>query len=520
MLEVAEKQTTKTSSGHLPKSTVGLVTWGYFAASVAIVAAAAFALDRWIIPAMENSGQLESYLWTDENHRRNHFTYLKTKASKADPVWRSEYIPVAAEHPGKKRILVLGDSFVWGDGSDNVNTLWWRQLDQELKKRGYGDVEVIAAGLNGSSTADESKWLDMLLPKYKPDLVVLGYVTNDPDEARADGTHYVPMMAKELPDDDANLNRLAGILPNLAGQLRQIRKLSLQNHVSAKTGALEYADWELALLRGDNFNSYEKTVAELANKLKTASVPAFAIALPAGFQNKTKENTAQSKDFFERVKTYNSERYAPVKPVFAKNNLLFVDTTDAFVKAAAQDPYLKTNTSALRLGINPGNGHPGIFSTHFYAVSAADVIEKNFADSLGKKVAAATKSNEAIVNDCVPPYMNAQNVGDNTINFTYAPDAKDHTLYMPLRRRYVLLSLREPVATKAIELKGPELGSAQIYVSYFDEKLGYAPDVFEELPKQKGSALQWNIAGGKKINAIRLRAGFTGGNQALTLKLQ
>ncbi|MCC7527883.1 MAG: SGNH/GDSL hydrolase family protein, partial [Candidatus Melainabacteria bacterium] len=498
MPDVATRQkSAKPTDRHLSRATVALMSLGYFAASLAIIVAAVFALDRWIIPALENQGYLESYLWTDENHRFNHFTYLKNDARKEDPVWRSQYIPVAPEHAGKKRILVIGDSFVWGDGSNNVNTLWWRQLEIELKRRGYNQVEVIAAGLNGASTHDEAKWLSTLLPKYKPDLVVFGYVTNDPEEKKANGHAYVSMLSKEIRDDDPILSRVNSILPNLTGQLRQIRKLAKQSLLSDKTGALEYADWELAILKGEGFQSYKNTVNSLAVELKAANAPAFVITLPAGFQNKTRENTGAGSDFFERVRKYNAERYAAVKPVFKDAGLLFVDTSDAFAKTAAGDPLLRANNSALRLGINPGNGHPGPFSTHFYAVSCADVIESHFPEAAGEK-AVARPPQAVEINDCMPPYMNARAVSADTIAFTYPPDVTEHTLHMPLRRRHVQLSLKEPVSVTQIELSGPDLKSAQVYVSYLDEKLGYSPDIFEALPLKKGGHLSWSLATGKR----------------------
>ncbi len=516
---VAERKSVDAVPRHLPRRSVVPLVFGYFFVSLAIVVAGIFALDRWIIPSLENSGQLESYLWADENHKLNHFTYLKNEARKTDAVWRSQYLPVTAEHAGKKRIMVVGDSFVWGDGSNNVNDLWWRQLDCELKRRGYNDVEVIAAGLNGASTREESGWLHSLLPKYKPDLVVLGYVTNDPDEKQADGRPYVRMLSKELKDDDFLLSKLNGLLPNLTGQLRQIRKLARQAQVSEKSGALEYADWELAILTGDNFKAYDKTVTDLAAYLKAAHVPAFIVALPAGFQNKTKENTASQGNFFESVRAYNSCRFEKVKPVFAHHGLNFVDTAKDFAEAASQDPLLKSSNSALRLGINPGNGHPGPFSTHFYAVSAANTIEHDFPAVLSEKTG-ISKPAAVAINDCMPPYMNARadEKSPGSFDFTYPPDQSEHTLYMPLRRRHVQLSLAEPVAVQKIEITGVNLSAAQIYLSFFDDRLGYAPGTFSELPLKKGNRLSWNIPGSSKLNALKLRARFQGVNQSLKIR--
>lgn len=521
MLEVAEKSVVKKNpTRHLPPNTVASTAFVYFVCSLAIVAGLALLLDRWIIPAMENSGQLESYLWNDENHRINHFVYLRNQARKDNPVWRSPLLPVAEAHPGKKRILVMGDSFVWGDGYSNINTLWWRQLGQELKARGYNDVEVISAGLCGASTHDQLDWVKALIPKYTPDLVVFGYVTNDPDEASSNGKSIVKMLPKELVDDSKLIATLQPLLPNLAGQLRQIRKMANQAHMQTKSAAFEYSDWELQLLQGDNFKAYSHTVEELGSYLKDAKTPGFVIGLPAGFQNKTKENSAGSHDFFERVKNYNEERYAPVKPIFAKAGLRFVDTASQFVEAAKKDPQLKGSTSPLRLGINPGNGHPGPFSTHFYATSAADVIEQSYPSALGaKSEPKQSVTAPVIVNDCVPPYMNVSHASADTVKFTYPPDVTEHTLFLPLRRKHVQLSFAQPTSVKSIELTGKCLASAQIYLVYVDPKKGYEIEELTSLPKQTGKDLKFAIPQSDKLLcSVRLRAGFNGGDQNLEMK--
>jgi len=519
LLDLATKPKSSSSAPrHLAPGTVALTSACYFAASLAIIAAAAFALDRWIIPELENRGYLESHLWTDENHQLNHFTYLKNEARKENPVWRSQYIPVSAAHPGKKRILVVGDSFVWGDGSNNVNTLWWRQLELELKRRGYSDVEVVAAGMNGASTHDELDWLNSILPKYTPDLVILGCVTNDPDERDENGKAYVHMMPKELPVGENSAAKLNGLLPNLAGQLEQISKISRQAHLSQKSTALEYADWELALLKGPNFQSYKKTVASLSDSLKASGVPAFVISLPAGFQNKTRENTDSGHNFFENVRDYNAQRFSALAPIFSSSGLLFVDTTQDFAKAASSDPLLKASGSPLRLGINPGNGHPGPFSTHFYAVTAADTIERNFPALLSKSSSDGS-SGVVSINDCMPPYMNirADEHSANTFDFTYPPDVAEHSLFMPLRRRHVQLSLREPAQVRRVEISGENLSAAQIYPSFLNEQLGYTPDEFNALSLKKGNSLSWDL-GDRKLSALKLRASFNGGNQALKIR--
>ncbi len=89
---------------------------------------------------------------------------------------------------------------------------------------------------------------------------------------------------------------------------------------------------------------------------------------------------------------------------------------------------------------------------------------------------------------------------------------------MPLRRKHVQLSLRRPSALRQIELQGADLAAAQIYLSFYDDSLKYAPGQYEPLAHKKGKQLSWEIPADRKVSAIKLRAGFKGANQSLQLK--
>lgn len=77
------------------------------------------------------------------------------------------------------RILVLGDSFVFGLGVQRSET-FQALLEQSLSKRLGRAVEVINAGVPGYGTCHERLVLEELLPKLQPDLVLLCfYAGND-----------------------------------------------------------------------------------------------------------------------------------------------------------------------------------------------------------------------------------------------------------------------------------------------------------------------------------------------------
>jgi len=76
--------------------------------------------------------------------------------------------------PADRRIIVLGDSFVWGFGVEE-NQTFPHLLEQELP----GDTEVINLGVSGYSTDQELLVYRNIGRKYQPNLVVLVVATND-----------------------------------------------------------------------------------------------------------------------------------------------------------------------------------------------------------------------------------------------------------------------------------------------------------------------------------------------------
>jgi lysophospholipase L1-like esterase len=76
-----------------------------------------------------------------------------------------------------KRVLVLGDSFVWGFGVE-AEQRFTDILQREMKPT-IDKVEVINAGVSGWSTDQELLWLEKYGLDYNPDLVILLFYQND-----------------------------------------------------------------------------------------------------------------------------------------------------------------------------------------------------------------------------------------------------------------------------------------------------------------------------------------------------
>jgi hypothetical protein len=99
--------------------------------------------------------------------------------------------------PGERRILVVGDSMVYGQGVADGQTVP-AQLERAL---GDADVRAVNGGLRAYSTEQELALLQDLGPEIRPDLVVLCWFWNDIDADPAE-VHYGDLAGKgDVPFD-------------------------------------------------------------------------------------------------------------------------------------------------------------------------------------------------------------------------------------------------------------------------------------------------------------------------------
>lgn len=89
-----------------------------------------------------------------------------------------------AKPPGVRRVLSLGDSFAWGVGVE-IDDAYPRRLERALDRRDGGDWQVINLAKPGMNTVDEAAELETEGFAYSPDVVLVGYVLNDSEDAQA-----------------------------------------------------------------------------------------------------------------------------------------------------------------------------------------------------------------------------------------------------------------------------------------------------------------------------------------------
>jgi lysophospholipase L1-like esterase len=118
-----------------------------------------------------------SYELTPSMEKRSHGTVVRTNSHGM----REREIPI--EKPDSVvRIAALGDSYTFGFGVAARQT-WPRVLEGLLGQDPRGRrFEVLNFGVGGYSTHDEAVLLRYRALAWNPDLVVVGYVLNDPED--------------------------------------------------------------------------------------------------------------------------------------------------------------------------------------------------------------------------------------------------------------------------------------------------------------------------------------------------
>jgi hypothetical protein len=486
----------------------------YFSISLAFILLVSVVLDRLIIPALEDEGKIVSASWTEEDDFIYYWAHARNKADlNQNPVWHSSLWPVAEKSAKAHRILVIGDSFVWGHGYNNMNDIWWRQLARELERRGYKDVEIIAAGMQGLNTRLELDAAKKVIPKFKPDLVIWGYIPNDADEmSRMQTADFDQKLLFRPHRQNGLLEAFKGLYPHLSHQLIALREAYLRKTRSGEFTKDNPPNWEFSLLSGENWSMYGKTLDNTANYLHSLSIPSFIMLLPYECPGKVD---------FDGIKAHYDRVFPPIKKAFEDRDVRVVDSYDTWINAARKEDSL-VKKGVLSFGVNPANAHPNRWATYAYGVHAADVLEKDFAPILGTKSSEPTSKDAQLrVNDCIPPNLQIQQT-DNKIVVVYPMKLADDFRNMPLRKPFIELNLETPINAKEITLGGTGLKGASLYITNVDAAKHFDNGEMFSLGNKNGSWLSWKLpeAKGRGINTINISAKVIGANRGLILEVK
>ncbi|MDI6797970.1 MAG: hypothetical protein QMD09_13545, partial [Desulfatibacillaceae bacterium] len=227
-----------------------------------------------------------------------------------------------------KRIAVLGDSFVWGDGLA-YGQAWPKKLES-LFAGPMPHLEVLSWGRQGWSTADELAFLQEHGSRFDIDLLIVGFVTNDPDLGNEN--------LKSI-DWHRILGRSARLFPGLASLLEN----RLNNFLYARllTG-WGYAAWEQNLYSPKNLADYQALLKDFKNTCQELNLPLLFVLTPTSHE------------------PYYGQLIDKAIPLFETEGIDYLNLYPAAAKKFGGFPL-----EALRA--NPANPHPGPVLTEFFS---------------------------------------------------------------------------------------------------------------------------------------------------------
>jgi hypothetical protein len=339
---------------------------------------------------------------------------------------------------------------------------------------------VVAAGRSGASTHDELEMFREIDELLHPDLVVWGYVTNDPDE----GFH--PQFA----DPVRAVTELDEWFPMIADQLRQtfVREVALREENAAN--GWSYSAWEKKLLEGENFEAYRRTVAAVGTALAGRS--SLLVTLP----------NAPVASF--------APRYAPVLPLWRDAGVEVLD-----LLPAARDTFAALDDGGVRWSISPTDGHPGPRLCRFLALQLVEHLEAHHPESLGRTTRAPPVA--LAINDWLPARLAVEQEADGRVAFAWPAMSRGMPL-MPWGHDAVVLSLNRPARLASIEVEGSE--AVTVWGSFLDVAEGFDDGVWHQLARGPGrGALPADVAG-RELVTLRIDGGQPDARIALRLREQ
>jgi hypothetical protein len=227
-----------------------------------------------------------------------------------------------------RRVVVLGDSFVWGDGLA-YGQAWPKKLEALFAGQAPS-VEVMSWGRQGWSTKDELEFLLTYGKDFEIDLLIVGFVANDPD---------MGYSRPKLLDWRRILGPGARLFPALTSILENRLNNILYSSVLKGWG---YPAWEQGLYSPENLTEYQGLLSDFAAACRDLNLPVLFVLTPTSHE------------------PYYGQLIDKAIPLFEAAGL------DCFnLYPAVADELGRLPREALRAG--PANPHPGPVVTELFS---------------------------------------------------------------------------------------------------------------------------------------------------------
>ena len=392
-------------------------------------------------------------------------------------------------------IVVIGDSFVWGASSLNRNELFWRVLENDFRKEGK-NVNVFGVGMSAANAYEELSWLTdySLVEDLDPDLVIFGYVYNDPDDSVV-----IPESSVNWEEELPFMAPLKKLLPNIYNSL--IESIAAKTMYTDKFSDSDYMNYDGAppVLKG---RFYEKYKTDFVEKLDayaaTADFPIAVVTLPTLPNNST----------LERL-------YEPLDELYSQcENVDFYNCIDEYNRFAS-------SKHSENYQVNSADFHPGSATNRFYADYIKTFVEKDFSDVI-TDLPEAYEDDTVEINDYLPYGISLQKTfeDEKTVKYeiTYPSmsepynmfgiEVSDYYLFNPLGKPYVKLCFSKEVSLSQVQTEG-QYESVELHYTRLDDKLKYDNHEIFDFVRADGDV--FNVDKEESLTAILISADFAQG---------
>lgn len=173
------------------------------------------------------------------------------------------------------RILALGDSFTFGDGIREVASTWPEVLETRLAPL-CPHAEVLNLGVPGTNTSYHRALFDRLGATLSPDLVILGFVPNDPEPPGAN-REIVPVRLDPPLLPSRPLDRALARTSHAYAFVRGKKNALLERFGFKET----YDEYVRSLYRpGPDWERFERDARGLAESCRSRGVPLAVAVFP------------------------------------------------------------------------------------------------------------------------------------------------------------------------------------------------------------------------------------------------
>ena len=347
-------------------------------------------------------------LWRTQNNFTNHTQGMRT----AFGLQVGRQIPRPAR-PDAKRVLVVGDSYAWGHGLEDADSMWPALLELELNDDGGTAYEVITLARQGASHMEMSDWLtEERIQTINPDIVIIGFVLNDTYPSFRETTlckplntciidGFVPKFSSEeekrliacIEGEDTIFSKLikffSGIFPQLANK-------AARRYCSAERfNDRDFRENELEMINSPENSKYWPLYLDATRHISKVldGVPTFLFPYSQDLLN-----------------------HDASRPVINRFNNLGIGIIPGPVTAEVY----ATKAGQL-LWVDPIDNHPGRVLTTAFAVDVARYIRSE----IGSAQAPSPQAQDPIISNYSPVTMKVSSPDSNEMTIRSAIDPDD-----------------------------------------------------------------------------------------------